>query len=422
MFSRLNKSASMRSPLRLISNHIARSSVSARQTTSVVSPLATLSSSGIRVSWPEGGESHFHNIWLRDHCRCPRCLHQVTRQRLFDTFSIPDTIKPSNIDWDDQGLRIRWGESDHESNFRWPWLRSNSFTSQTPSQSIPIPSNKILWGKEIAQNPPTVSYQSVMQDGEEGIRKWLDYIDSHGFCYVTGVPVSPEKTEELAKMISHIRMTHWGGFWDFTADESRGDTAYSNLALRAHTDNTYYTEPSGLQMFHMLEFRGKGGESLLVDGFQAAKILKEKYPESYEILSTVRIPTHAAGDDGFLFQPTPNPGYPILNHGEGGELYQIRYNNDDRSTMRHLPYEQVEPFYTALKRWSAILTDVGSEYWRQLTPGTLVVFDNWRVLHGRAAFTGYRRLCGCYISWDDYQSRLKVARLKTNNKQVKDVI
>lgn len=77
------------------------------------------------------------------------------------------------------------------------------------------------------------------------MRKWLDYIDSHGFCYVTGVPVSPEKTEELAKTISHIRMTHWGGFWDFTADESRGDTAYSNLALRAHTDNTYYTEPSG---------------------------------------------------------------------------------------------------------------------------------------------------------------------------------
>lgn len=138
-------------------------------------------------------------------------------------------------------------------------------------------------------------------------------------------------------------------------------------------------------MFHMLEFRGKGGESLLVDGFKAAKTLKEKYPESYDILSTVRIPTHAAGDDEFLFQPTPNPGvyllsvsfsssqsivriasscwmttdfhevlnetgYPILNHGEGGELYQIRYNNDDRSTMSHLPYEQVEPFYTALKR------------------------------------------------------------------------
>lgn len=153
MLSWFNKCASVRSPIHLTSNHIARTIVSARQTTSVVSPLATLSSSGIRISWPEGGESHFHNIWLRDHCRCPRCLHQVnrrtyhftdieqvTRQRLFDTFSIPDTIKPSNIDWDDQGLRIRWGESDHESNFRWPWLRSNSFTSHAPQS---IPSNKV---------------------------------------------------------------------------------------------------------------------------------------------------------------------------------------------------------------------------------------------------------------------------------------
>lgn len=53
------------------------------------------------------------------------------------------------------------------------------------------------------------------------------------------------------------------------------------------------------------------------------------------------------------------------------------------------------------------------------------VFDNWRVLHGRAAFTGKRRMCGAYSEWheserhehcadislvnrDDYISRFKM--------------
>lgn len=33
------------------------------------------------------------------------------------------------------------------------------------------------------------------------------------------------------------------------------------------------------------------------------------------------------------------------------------------------------------------------------------VFDNHRVLHGRTKFSGERRLCGGYISGDDYRSR-----------------
>lgn len=31
-----------------------------------------------------------------------------------------------------------------------------------------------------------------------------------------------------------------GGLWDFTADLRHGDTAYTNIALGAHTDTTYF--------------------------------------------------------------------------------------------------------------------------------------------------------------------------------------
>lgn len=31
-----------------------------------------------------------------------------------------------------------------------------------------------------------------------------------------------------------------GTFWDFTSDLAKGDTAYTTLALGAHTDTTYF--------------------------------------------------------------------------------------------------------------------------------------------------------------------------------------
>jgi hypothetical protein len=31
-----------------------------------------------------------------------------------------------------------------------------------------------------------------------------------------------------------------GTFWDFTSDLAKGDTAYTTLALAAHTDTTYF--------------------------------------------------------------------------------------------------------------------------------------------------------------------------------------
>ncbi len=42
------------------------------------------------------------------------------------------------------------------------------------------------------------------------------------------------------------------------------------------------------------------------------------------------------------------------------------------------------------------------------------VVDNYRILHGRSAFTGARRMCGAYIGADEFQSRLRVLKESTN--------
>jgi trimethyllysine dioxygenase len=180
----------------------------------------------------------------------------------------------------------------------------------------------------------------------------------------------------------------------------------------------------GLQCFHLLHHDGTGGQSLFVDGFKVAKDLLSLYPKSFEILSSIRIQAHSAGDSNVWIQPLPKSGFPVLNLDPvTKELYQIRFNNDDRSPSsgrlmsNSNPGISIQDFYKALKDWMTLLRSPSSELWLPLRPGTLVLFNNWRVLHGRASFTGKRRLCGAYISMDDYKSRVRMVLEKGRDKK-----
>lgn len=360
----------------------------------------------VQVQWDAKTESLYQHFWLRDHCRCPSCYHPQTRQRLVDTFAIPVDIKPRSVQANEDGLTVVWDNDEHKSVYEWAWLKNHSYNPPLKGKVELHSPKPVLWDARIANAPPVVQYEEVMTT-KAGLAKWLDNIEVYGFSFVDGVPVSLEATEKLARHICFIRESHYApGLWDFTSDLAHADTAYTDLALKAHTDTTYFSDPVGLQMFHKLEFDGTGGESLFVDGFKVAQNLKEQYPKAYETLSTLRIPTHSAGDEKVMIVPTPRE-QSILNHLSDGTLYQIRYNNDDRSTLSNLTANQVVEFYDALRKWNDELTSDRNQYWESLEPGRVVVFDNWRVLHGRASFTGHRRLCGAYLNRDDFKSRVR---------------
>lgn len=189
--------------------------------------------------------------------------------------------------------------------------------------------------------------------------------------------MTPEATEAVLEKIGPIRTTHYGGFYDFIPDLALADTAYTNLALPAHTDTTYFSEPAGLQAFHLLSHTpppdagqsGKqplGGKSLLVDGFNAAQELKEHHPESYKILRDCKIPWHASGNQGIAI--VPDRTYPVIEEDES-VLARVRWNNDDRGVV---PPENAQAWYGAAAKWNAILRKKENEFWFQLKPGRVV--------------------------------------------------
>lgn len=181
----------------------------------------------------------------------------------------------------------------------------------------------------------------------------------------------------LLERIAFIRLTHYGGFYDFTPNLAMADTAYTNIALPAHTDTTYFSDPAGLQSFHLLSHQdapgvaddaATGGKSLLVDGFNAARILKKEDPGAYDILSKVRLPWHASGNEGITI--APDQRYPVLEHDEEtGELYRVRWNNDDRGVVPFDETHSPSEWYDAARKWDAILRRKDVECWVQLEPG-----------------------------------------------------
>lgn len=118
--------------------------------------------------------------------------------------------------------------------------------------------------------------------------------------------------------------------------------------------------------------------------------MKELHPEVYETLSRVSVPSHAAGEASEFFRPSPASGFPVLSHDNvTGELTKVRWNNDDRSVMNALEPSAVDEWYAffqicsrqkidlmvrynAIRTWNRLITSPDSEYWTQLTPGTVV--------------------------------------------------
>ncbi|KAI1966992.1 hypothetical protein LOZ58_000484 [Ophidiomyces ophidiicola] len=359
----------------------------------------------ISVTIPGESELSLHPIWLRENCPCPKCTHPETRQRLIDTNSIPLDINPRSVETNPQeGLKITWEENDHLSVYSWDWLRNHKPT--TPSLKFHFRSDAKLVPND-PESFPTVDYSEVM-DSDDGVRQWTRKIHVYGFCFVKGCPVTPEATKELLERIAFIRQTHYGGFWDFTSNLELKDMAYTTEGLGVHTDTAYFTDPAGLQMFHLLSHTGgKGGESLLVDGFHAAQTLFLENPIAYQFLNTHVFGHHSSGNKDVCIKSS-NEFPTFLHRNSDRELCQVRWNNEDRRASYCAETHILRKWYAAAREWSAILKRTTLERRFQLEPGTPLIFDNWRMLHGRTAFSGERRLCGGYINHDDFMSRYEL--------------
>lgn len=350
---------------------------------------------GLVLRWQDGAESCFPWFWLRDHGQDPASLDPQTLQRRVDTFAIAEDIRASSASILAGGreLEVRWPDGGEASRFNATFLASMAAPP-------PAPPRRLWSARQPLPDEAPVAYDEIEDGG--GLSRCLERLQRDGFVVIAGAPTDEASARQLFNRFGYIRETIFGGLWSLSAEiTEHDDTAYTTQYLEPHTDSTYSHDAPGLQCFLCQEFDGTGGESILVDGFALAEEMRAEQPDLFKVLTEVTVPGRYVEPGIHLRAERP-----AIRLDHAGRLQQISFNNYDRAPFLLEP-ERMKAFYAAYKELHARI--VARDNWLTipLRPGMALVFDNWRLLHGRLGYTGKRVFCGCYHNHEDYESALR---------------
>lgn len=162
-----------------------------------------------------------------------------------------------------------------------------------------------------------------------------------------------------------------------------------------------------MQILHCIAYDATGGENFLIDGFQVAQSIKESHPDVLDRLTKTLVTAEYIENGQHHKHTAPLIRLdPITN-----EVTQIRFNLYDRAPFKTVSAGKIREFYGDLKVIAREFESPANRITFKLQPGTVMIFDNWRVLHGRFAYTGKRTMTGCYVARTEYQSALRVNKL-----------
>lgn len=358
----------------------------------------------LHITWQDQQSSFYPFFWLRDHANDPQSYNQRTAQRQLNTALVKADVKPQQliIAEDKASIQIRWPDTSESAVYTTAFLQAFAYPEMdTPSS--PLLSNSHAWCAA-SLSPKQVVIEFNHLTTNEALLHLLETNDQFGFVLILGCPPNSESVQMLADKIGYIRETLFGGLWEFEANGQMADSAYSFETLRPHTDGIYSNDAPGLQILLNVLQDAEGGESIIVDGLEIAQRLRQQTPKIYDTLCQVEVPGCYRGDNAVL-----RASRPVFRTNRQGQLQQISFNNYDRVPFR-LPDEQMQQFYEALRRFESLANDPTLQWRHQLQLGEMLIFNNWRVLHGRTAFNGRRRMMGCYLNHEDFESRLELLR------------
>jgi trimethyllysine dioxygenase len=360
-----------------------------------------LNTDGLAVEWTNNAQARFSYFWLRDNARDPVSFDSRSYQRELFTAMLPADIRPEHAALAKNGstIHIKWPDLDDAVSYDGTFLAA--YQQPTKTKDVPPPT---LWDAgSLSHTAISIDFDHCLADG--GTAALLKRLADYGFALVTGCPLTRRSVTDITQKLGYVRETIFGGLWEFEANADMADSAYTPKELRPHTDSTYSIDAPGLQMLLCLEYDATGGESIMVDGFAVAQKLRHDNPALYDALSRIEVTGIYKGDGTIL-----TASRPILRHHKDGTLQQVTFNNYDRETIM-LAEPDMTQLYAGIRYLDQLFNDPAYQWRYQLKPGEMLIFDNWRLLHGRGAFHGKRRMAGAYVNREDYLSRLKTEGL-----------
>lgn len=355
----------------------------------------SMTPNGLTLPLPDGSTTYFNNHWLRDNCPCS--FDATTRERSFDIFHLPEPPKPAMAWVDDDSLVIDWAGEDHRSTY--PLSLLAQYKDGTPRPD-PAAKSRRAWYSDHYKDMARFSQPNLMQNDTE-VAQWIEALLIDGVAIVGDMPDNDAGLTELAERIGQIRPTFFGAYFDVKTHINPTNSAYTAAALELHTDTPAEEHAPGIQFLHCRANSVEGGRNLFGDGVAVANDFRTRDPEGFKLLSEVAVPFYCEHDSYDMRSRQRVIELDADGAVEGVTISQHMLDLID------LPQALLDDYYPAFCRFGRMLQEERYLMRFTLNAGECIVFDNHRIVHGRAAYTassGDRYLRGCYTDRAEMRS------------------
>ena len=305
------------------------------------------------VDWADGHRSSYHPMWLRHQCACEACGTPLNAVRGLRLHHIPADIAPASVTHDAAGATIVWNGDGHRSHYPARWLRDHCYSEKERALRKHVP---VLWDASIAGREPVADYEEACAS-EPARLAMLEAVRDYGFCKIVNVPADEAHSKQLIELVGPQRITHFGTY-KLAKKKAVDNVGDNSDPLDPHQDETYRLSSVGITVFQVLHPSSNGGESTLVDGFEAARRLREEAPDDFELLAKLPITgqrldlsRNTDGKKRFLVAKMP-----VLKLDYDGDVAGLRLNERQIGPL-DLPGDMIGPCYGALRRIFDIVYD-----------------------------------------------------------------
>jgi gamma-butyrobetaine dioxygenase len=363
-------------------------------------PTVSISADGrrLRVVWPGGSEIVAPASWLYDNVEGAR--DAAGGHRLQGGLALDGARELADARFEGDDIVLRFAPGGETGRIRLAAL------TERPSG----PPDVRLWPTPEALGvAPQVTFAAFLGD-EKALAAALTELVRHGLVFLSGAGEVGGAVERAVARFGHIRETNYGRLFDVREEARPSHLAYSTVGLELHTDNPYRDPEPTLQLLHAIETAEAGGESQFVDGFAHAEALRREAPAKFRVLASTPVEFAYAGPGGERFSARA----PVLELAAGGALKAVRLNHRSLAPLSLDGSVDVEAWYDAYLDYYGRVHASSARIERPLERGEMVIFDNRRILHGRASYAGGGRrwLQGCYADRDGLLATL--SRLEAN--------
>jgi gamma-butyrobetaine dioxygenase len=365
----------------------------------------------LELGLDHGKRLRFHALWLRDNAPDAGTRSPGNGQRLITILDIPERTRLAEaLGADDGSISLRFEPEGKWVVFNVDWLLAHAYDGAPPAAGRGWTGAAIeRWDGALQARLPCESWRDVATS-RAALGRWLAAVRRFGVARMTDAPIEPGAITAVAERFGYVRETNYGRWFDVRAEVNPTNLAYTHLGLQAHTDNPYRDPVPTLQILSCLQNSVDGGDSVVIDGFKIAERLQAEDEQAFELLARHCARFEYAGSAGVRLRSKR----PLIELGPDGELIAVRFNNRSAAAITDVPFDAMERYYAAYRRFAALVEDPSLAVTFKLRPGELFIVDNTRVLHARKAFagSGQRWLQGCYADKDGLLSTLAAIEIE----------